>query len=701
MTDSLTQHDPFPAGAPPAGEDADSENHALLASAVRLLAIDAVEAAASGHPGLPLGAADVATVLFGGVMKFDPTSPWWPDRDRFVLSAGHGSALLYALLHLTGYEDFSLEVLKRFRQLGSPAAGHPEYGAAAGIETTTGPLGQGLANAVGMALAERMLNARFGDALVDHRTWVLASDGDLMEGLSQEAISIAGHLKLNRLTVLWDNNGISIDGAVSLTESGDMLRRFEAAGWEAVSIDGHDPGAILAALQAARDSDRPTLIGARTVIGRGAPGRQGTAAVHGAPLGPAEAALTRAGLGFGAVAPFEVPCEVRDLWRMAGLRCVHERKAWEKRYRALPPEERGEFDRRMRGQLPPGLGEALSALSADLVRRQPAMATRKASELALEVIAGLAPELVGGSADLSGSNNTLVAGQSAVAPGDYRGTYVHWGIREHAMAAAMNGLALHGGFLPYGGTFLVFSDYCRPAIRLAALMGVRVVFVMTHDSIGLGEDGPTHQPVEHLAGLRIIPGLTVLRPADAVETAECWQAALERAKGPAVLVLSRQSLPALREREARENLTARGAYELRAAGCGPAQVTLFASGSEVSVAVAARAVLEEEGIGTRVVSVPSFELFCAQSPAYRAEVTGTAPVRIAVEAAIRTGWDRFIGDAGHFVGMSGFGASAPAGVLFSRFGITPLKVVEVARAAVARTAGAPDGPAKAGEEPAD
>ena len=659
----------------------DSDKHKRMADALRVLAIDAVEAAKSGHPGLPMGAADIATVLYGHVLKFDPMAPHWPDRDRFVLSAGHGSMLLYALLHLTGYEDFPIDQLKRFRQLGARAAGHPEYGHGAGIETTTGPLGQGIATAVGMALAERLMNARFGDDLVDHRTYVLASDGDLMEGISHEAISIAGHLRLSRLIVLYDDNGISIDGPLALTETGDAVRRFEAAGWDAVRIDGHDPAAILRALEAAHDNDKPTMIACKTVIGFGAPKKAGTSSAHGSPLGAAEATAARAAYGWTA-APFDVPADVRDGWRISALRSGLGRKEWEKRYRALPPEERAEFDRRVRGDLPNGFDEAVRAYKRRLTSERPTVATRKASEMALDVINAVVPETIGGSADLTGSVNTRSTGMVAVTPDDFSGRFVHWGIREHGMAAAMNGMALHGGVIPYAGTFLVFSDYCRPAIRLSALMGVRVVYVMTHDSIGLGEDGPTHQPVEHLAALRAIPNLLVMRPADVVETAECWQIALESRTTPSVLVLSRQNLPTVRTHQEDANLCARGAYELEAAD-GDAEVSLFATGSEVQVALAARDLLQRDGIGARVVSVPSFELFARQSADHRAEVIGTAPVRVGIEAAVRMGWDTLIGTDGIFVGMTGFGASGRIEELYPHFGITAERAAALARDALA------------------
>ncbi|MGX1098434.1 transketolase [Amorphus sp. MBR-141] len=659
----------------------DFDKQKTMANAIRALAIDAVEAAKSGHPGMPMGAADVATVLFSSIIKVDPSQPDWPDRDRFVLSAGHGSMLLYSVLHLLGFEDFGSSELRRFRQLGSRAAGHPEYGHGAGIETTTGPLGQGLATAVGMALGERMLNAEFGDGLVDHYTYVLASDGDLMEGISHEAISIAGHLKLNRLIVLYDDNEISIDGKLDLSESGDALKRFEAAGWAAVRIDGHSPADVHAALVAAQASDRPTLIACRTIIGFGSPNKAGSSASHGSPLGAAEAAATRDMLKWKAE-PFEIPADIRDAWRIAGLRSGSSRKEWEKRYQAMDPERRAEFDRRIRGDLPASFQDAMTGLRATIARDRPTLATRKASEMVLETVNQAVPETVGGSADLTGSNNTKTKAMGIVSAGHYGGRYIHWGVREHGMAAAMNGLSLHGGFIPYGGTFLVFSDYCRPAIRLAALMGVRSIYVMTHDSIGLGEDGPTHQPVEHLAALRAIPNLVVLRPADAMETAEAWDIALSRASGPTLLALTRQNCEALRLDDHDGNRSKRGAYELADAN-GDAVVSLFATGSEVGTAVRAKGLLDMDGIPTRVVSVPSFELFERQPAEYRSEVIGTAQVNVGIEAAVRMGWDRLIGMDGIFVGMSGFGASAPFEELYEHFGITPEAVVAKVKARLA------------------
>ncbi|WP_159587570.1 transketolase [Chelativorans xinjiangense] len=657
------------------------EKHDRMANAIRFLSMDAVEKAKSGHPGLPMGAADIATVLFTRFMTHDPKNPHWADRDRFVLSAGHGSMLLYSLLYLLGYEDITIDEIKNFRQLGSRTAGHPEYGEAAGIETTTGPLGQGFANAVGMALAERLLNARFGDDLVDHYTYTLVGDGCLMEGISQEALALAGHLKLSKLIVLFDDNQISIDGPVSLADSTDQCARFEASGWNTMRVDGHDPDAITAAIEEARGSDRPTMIAFRTTIGWGAPTKAGTNKAHGSPLGADEIAKTREALGWDAE-PFVVPSDILDDWRLAGLRSAKERKAWEARLAAADAETRGEFERRMRGDLPEALPSAIAEYKKKLAQENPKVATRNASEMALDVINDCVVETIGGSADLTGSNNTKTSQTVDVTPGDYSGRYIRYGIREHAMAAAMNGIALHGGLIPYGGTFLTFSDYARPAMRLASLMGIRTIFVMTHDSIGLGEDGPTHQPVEHLAALRAIPNHRVFRPADPVETAECWQLALESKKAPSTLALTRQKLEPVRREYQEENLCARGAYELLPAG-DEAKVTLFASGSEIEIAVAAKALLEERGHPTRVVSVPCFELFEAQDEDYREAIIGKAPVRVAVEAGIRQGWDRFIGSDGAFIGMTGFGASAPAPDLYKHFGITAEAVVAAAEARLA------------------
>jgi transketolase len=647
--------------------------HTDLANALRFLAMDAVERARSGHPGMPMGMADVATVLFTRFLKFDPARPEWPDRDRFVLSAGHGSMLLYGLLHLTGYTEMTLDQLKAFRQLGSLTAGHPEYGPTPGVETTTGPLGQGLANAVGMALAERLLNARFGDDIVDHYTYVIAGDGCLMEGISHEAASLAGHLGLGKLIVLFDDNGISIDGPTSLSVSDDQQARFAAYGWEVQAIDGHDPEAIAGALRAARKSARPSLIACRTVIGFGAPSTAGTAKTHGAPLGEKEIEGARAQLDWPHPA-FEVPDPVLSAWRAAGSRGGEASAAWNERVAGLERGELAELQRRLIGMLPAGWEAGLNAFKQQTSAERPSVATRVSSQKVLEVLAAAVPELLGGSADLTGSNNTRVEGQEAVSAADYAGGYVYYGVREHAMAAAMNGLALHGGFIPYGGTFLVFADYCRPAIRLSALMRQRVIYVMTHDSIGLGEDGPTHQPVEHLASLRAIPNLLVFRPADTVETAECWALALASDRRPSVLALSRQALPTVRLEHSEENLCAHGAYILAPAEA-ERQVTLIATGSEVSVALEARARLREEGIHAAVVSMPCAELFAEQSQHYRDEVLGPGTLRIAVEAAVGLGWERWTGTAGGFVGMTDFGASAPAADLFEHFKITPEAVV--------------------------
>ncbi len=654
----------------------DLAKHDRMANAIRALTMDAVEKAKSGHPGMPMGMADVATVLFTRYLKFDPTDPHWPDRDRFILSAGHGSMLLYSILYLLGVEDMTIDEIKRFRQLGSKTPGHPENFHTVGVETTTGPLGQGIGNAVGFALAERIMAAQFGGDLVDHRTYVMASDGDLMEGISHEAISIAGHLKLNKLIVFFDDNGISIDGPLSLAETGDQVARFAAAGWNTIRVDGHKPDEVAAAIEAAQKSDRPTMIACKTIIGFGFPTRAGTQKAHSDAPGAEEIAGARKQLHWDSP-PFEIPADIRDAWRIAGLRSAPARKEWEKRLAAADSNQRGEFERRVRGDLPPGLTEALKAYKKQLTTEAPKVATRKASMMALEVINAVVPETVGGSADLTPSNNTLTKGLKEIKTGDFAGRYVHWGVREHGMAAAMNGMALHGGLIPYGGTFLTFSDYCRPAIRLAALMGKRVIYVMTHDSIGLGEDGPTHQPVEHVAALRAIPNLMVFRPADAVETLECWQLALESRNAPSLLALTRQNLPLLRTEFLDNNACARGAYEIAAAE-GDAEVTLFASGSEVEIALAAKALIDEAGHPARVVSVPCFELFEAESDDYKAEIIGDAPVKVAIEAQVRTGWDRFIGPDGIFIGMHGFGASAPYEELYKKFGITAEAAAEAA-----------------------
>ena len=631
--------------------------HASMANAIRALAMDAVEQAKSGHPGLPMGMADVATVLFTRFLKFDPASPSWADRDRFVLSAGHGSMLIYALLYLTGYASVTLDEIKRFRQLGSKTPGHPENCITLGVETTTGPLGQGLANAVGMAIAERHMAAVFGDD-VDHKTYVLASDGDLMEGISQEAIALAGHLKLSKLIVLFDDNGISIDGALSLSDSVDQVKRFESAGWTASRVDGHDQAAIAAALEKAQTSDKPVLIACKTTIGFGAPTKAGKSSSHGSPLGADEIAGARKALGWTS-APFEIPTDILSSWRKAGERSKFAHADWSKRLAALEATKRAEFERRMKGDLPKqALAAAVRAVKESLAATPKEIATRTACEFALESLIPALPEMIGGSADLTGSNNTRTKSMKAISAADFSGRFIHYGVREHGMAAAMNGMALHGGIIPYSGTFLVFSDYCRPAIRLAALMGERVIHIMTHDSIGLGEDGPTHQPVEHLAALRAIPNLLVFRPCDAVETVECWQLALEARERPSVLALTRQNLPQLSQNFLDSNRCAAGAYEIAAAE-GKADVSIFATGSEVAIAVEAKKLLAAKGVSARVVSIPCFELLLEAPDAARRAVIGDAKIKIGVEAAVRQGWDAIIGSDGIFVGMNSFGASAP------------------------------------------
>lgn len=645
-----------------------------MANAIRVLAMDAIEQANSGHPGAPMGLADVATVLFNRFMKIDPADHTWPDRDRFVLSAGHGSMLVYAINHLLGYDDMDADQLRNFRQLGYRTAGHPEYGHAKGIETTTGPLGQGIATAVGMALAERMHNARFGDDLVDHFTYVLAGDGCLMEGISHEAIDLAGHLGLGRLILCWDDNGITIDGGTDLSTSTDQSKRFAAAGWHVQQIDGHDTEAIAAAIQAARDdTGRPSLIACRTTIGKGAPNKAGSHKVHGAPLGADEIAATRAALGWSAP-PFEVPGEVKAAWHAVSQRGASARSGWLARKAAHP--QASAFDASLAPVDRRALEKAIAAHKAALSEEKPKLATRKASEMALEVVNAVLPNSVGGSADLTGSNNTRTSKMQPVTADEYAGDYIHYGIREHGMAAAMNGIALHGGFFAYGGTFLAFADYCRPAIRLSALMQIPVAYVMTHDSIGLGEDGPTHQPVETIASLRAMPNVTVIRPADAVEAAEAWEIAATSTNTPSVLCLSRQGLPTLRTRHDPANLTARGAYVLRAPQA-DRDVTLIATGSEVEIALQAADLLAESGIHAAVVSAPSFELFEAQPVEYQVEVLGIGP-RVGVEAAVSQGWHKWLGHDSAFVGMTGFGASAPAPELYRHFDITAGSVANAA-----------------------
>ena len=651
--------------------------HDRMANAIRALAMDAVEKAKSGHPGMPMGTADVATVLFTRFLKFDPADPAWPDRDRFVLSAGHGSMLLYALLYLTGYAGMTIQEIERFRQLGSKTPGHPEYGHTPGVETTTGPLGQGLATAVGMAIAERHVAAVYGDSVVDHKTYVICSDGDLMEGISQEAIALAGHLKLNKLIVLFDDNGISIDGALSLSNSVDQVKRFEACGWKASRIDGHDPKAIAAALEQAQKSDKPVMIACKTTIGYGAPTKAGKSSSHGSALGADEIKGAREALGWTSP-PFEIPADILSAWRAAGERSKGAHADWNKRLAALDAKQRAEFERRAKGELSAqALDAAVRAVKESLAATPKDIASRSASEFALETLVPALPEMVGGSADLTGSNNTRTKSMQAMNASDFSGRFIHYGIREHGMAAAMNGMALHGGIIPYSGTFLVFSDYCRPAIRLAALMGKRVIHVMTHNSIGLGEDGPTHQPVEHLAALRAMPNLLVFRPADAVETVECWQLALQNDKRPSVLALTRQNLPQLSKDFLETNRCAAGAYEISPAD-GKAEVSIFATGSEVPIAVEAQKLLAAKGVAARVVSVPCFELLAEAPEATRKAVIGDAKVKIGVEAAVRQGWDALIGSDGAFIGMSSFGASAPYKELYKHFGITSDAVADTA-----------------------
>jgi transketolase len=639
-----------------------------LANAIRALTMDAVQAANSGHPGMPMGMADVATVLYGQYLKFDPEAPKWADRDRFVLSAGHGSMLAYATLHLTGYARPTMDDMRNFRQLGSPCAGHPENFELDGVEATTGPLGQGLAMAVGMAIAERHLNAVFGDDLVDHRTWVIAGDGCLMEGINHEAIGLAGHLALGRLIVLWDDNRITIDGKTDLSTSEDVAARYRATGWHTESCDGHDPADIARAIDAALADARPSLVACRTIIGKGAPNKQGTSATHGSPLGTEEVAAARATLGWTS-SPFEIPDDVMAGWRAFGARGGPMRAAWESRLAADP--QAAEFTRRMNGDLP--TDDGMRTYLADLAANPPKVASRKSSEMALGALTAAIPEMIGGSADLTGSNNTKTKSTNALTRNDYSGRYIYYGIREFGMAAAMNGMALHGGIIPYGGTFLIFSDYARPAIRLSALQGTRVVYVLTHDSIGQGEDGPTHQPIEQLQSLRAMPNLHVFRPCDAIETAECWQLALARADGPSVLALSRQDLPPLRD-DVHTNQSAKGGYRLLSARA-ERRVVIVATGSEVSVAVDCAKALEAQGIGTDVVSMPCLELFDAQPEDYRADVLPRGILRVSIEAGTTFGWAAITGIEGLRIGIDTFGASGPGKVLMDHFGFTAEKVV--------------------------
>ena len=625
-----------------------SENeHKQMSNAIAALSMDAVQAANSGHPGMPMGMADAATVLFSKFLKFNPTDPNWPDRDRFILSAGHGSMLIYSLLHLTGYKAVTMEQIKNFRQLGSITAGHPEYGHVPGVETTTGPLGQGISNAVGFALAERHMNARYGDDIVDHHTYVIAGDGCLMEGISQEAISLAGHLKLNKLIVMWDDNNITIDGSVDISDSTDQKKRFEACGWNVIKVDGHDARKVGNALRRAKKSDKPTLIACKTIIGKGAPTKGGTSKVHGAPLGDEEIAATRKALGW-SHGPFEVPDDVYKMWKRPGRKGRAAQKAWKARLAAS--NKSNDFNRAMKGELNIGWKEAMQAYKDDLVANPPKLATRASSGNALKVLTESLSDMISGSADLEGSNKTKTpATSSEIQAGNYGGRYINYGIREHIMGAAMNGMALHGGIIPYSGTFLVFADYCRPAIRLSALMGVRAIYVMTHDSIGVGEDGPTHQPVEHVASLRAIPNLYVFRPADAIETAECWELSVERTEGPSLHALTRQGLPPVRS-SADKNMCSRGGYVLKA-GAGADDIVLLASGSEVHLAVEAHKTLADQGISARVVSVPCMDLFLDQDEKYIRSVIGKDLPKIAIEAGIRQGWDGLIGRNGGFVGI--------------------------------------------------
>ncbi|MEV4933471.1 transketolase [Sphingobium sp. LSP13-1-1.1] len=639
-----------------------------LANAIRALSMDAVQAANSGHPGMPMGMADVATVLFKDYLKFDPKAPKWADRDRFVLSAGHGSMLIYSLLHLTGYARPTIEDIANFRQLGSPCAGHPENFELAGVEATTGPLGSGLATAVGMAIAERHLNAQFGDDLVDHRTWVLAGDGCLMEGINHEAIGLAGHLNLGRLIVLWDDNKITIDGAVDLSSSEDVRARYAATGWHVVSCDGHDVADVRRAIDEALADPRPSLIACATKIGYGAPNKAGTSGVHGSALGEAEVAAAREFLGWSAE-PFVIPEDIAAAWNAIGARGGDAHAVWADRLGSSA--QKAEFERRMAGELPAGF--SLDAYIDTLIANPQKVATRKASELTLGAINDLLPETLGGSADLTGSNNTKTKSTGPLTRDDYAGRYVYYGIREFGMACAMNGMALHGGVIPYGGTFLVFSDYMRGGIRLAALQQIRAIHVLTHDSIGLGEDGPTHQPIEHVMSLRMIPNLDVYRPADIVETAECWELALKDADGPSVLALTRQNLPQLRTEKAGENLSARGAYRLKAATA-ERKVVLVATGSEVEIAVATAALLEEQGIGADIVSMPSWAHFDAQPQAYKDDLLPHHVLRASIEAGTTFGWERYVGIAGLRFGIDTFGASAPAEVLYDHFGLTAAKI---------------------------
>ncbi len=649
-------------------------SHQDMANAIRFLSADAVQRANSGHPGMPMGMADVATVLFSRFLKFDTNNPQWPDRDRFVLSAGHGSMLLYSLLHLTGYEDMPLDELKNFRQLGSKTAGHPEFGHASGIECTTGPLGQGLTMAVGMALGERLMNARFGDEIVDHYTYVIAGDGCLMEGISQEAISMAGYFKLSKLIVFFDDNSITIDGSTEITVTDDNLARFKASGWDVATVDGHDPASVMAAITQAKDTAMPSMIACKTIIGKGSPSKEGSSATHGAPLGDDEISAARKNMGW-PHAPFEIPREISKSWRSVGTRNSAECKVWADRLSASGRQ--AEFESIISGKLPENLADVINAYKENVSKEAGKTATRQASGAVLEILNSLIPQLIGGSADLTGSVNTKTKDATVICSPTYTGNYLHYGVREFGMAAVMNGLALHGGIIPYGGTFLVFADYLKAALRLSALMDQRVVYVLTHDSIGLGEDGPTHQPVETLASLRAIPNLNVFRPADAIETIECWQLSLESVTRPSVIVLTRQGLPAVRLNHTNENLSANGGYVI-ADSNGKRQATILATGSEVEIALDAREILQVDGVPTAVISMPCWNLFDQQNKSYKKKVLGSG-VRVAVEAAVQMGWDKYIGVNGGFIGMSNFGASAPANELYKHFGITSKAVVNAVK----------------------
>ena len=657
-----------------------------LADCIRFLSMDAVQQAKSGHPGAPMGMADIATVLYKDFMQFDAADPHWFDRDRFLLSNGHGSMLLYSLLYLTGSKDMTLDELKRFRQIHSKTAGHPEYKHADGIETTTGPLGQGIANSVGFALSERILNAKFGDDLCKHWTYVFMGDGCLMEGISQEAISMAGHFRLGHLIAFWDNNSISIDGATSLSVSDNEVERFRASGWHVQEIDGHDTDAIRDAITAARAvTDKPSMIACKTIIGFGFPTKAGTQKAHSDAPGEDEIAGARKILGWDSP-PFVIPEHLLQAWRDIGAKGAAARMAWADRVKAAPDGLRREFERRNNGELPADWKKAIAAARAEFIASGKEMATRSASGAVLDHLAAAIPELLGGSADLTPSNNTKAKGMIEIKPGDYSGTYMHYGVREHGMAAAMNGIALHGGLIPYGGTFLCFSDYCRPSIRLAALMQIRTIFVMTHDSIGLGEDGPTHQPVEQLAALRAIPGLAVFRPGDPVETAECWELILDAPRRAALIALSRQPMPLLRREPGSQNKSAKGAYVLLEAEGGERKLTLIGTGSELHLAVEARDILQKEGIPTAVVSMPSRLIFEEQDAAYKTAVMGATHARVAVEAAVELGWERYLGFKGRFVGMHSFGASGKIGDVYKAFDITTEAVVRAARETLADVA---------------